>query len=387
MTIKSISRGTADVGEPAWIFVAVELSRTSWLVAVHRPSDGRTGRYKLRSGDADGLLALIDRVRSREERARGGAVRVACCYEAGYDGFWLHRILEASGIACHVMEPASLQVDRRARRAKTDAIDLDGILRALIAFRRGETRVCRMVRVPSVAEEDAKRTHRERKRLVKERVGHVNRIKGLLATQGIYHYQPERVNRRTALELLLGHDGHPLPSALRREIEREIERLELVLKQLRVVEKERDAVLGAAPKDDVMAGAIGHLARLRGIGPETATVLVREIFYRDFENRRQLASYAGLTPTPFMSGAVRRDQTISKSGNPMVRTAMIEIAWLWLRYQPDSALSRWFVERVGDMKGRIRRIAIVAMARKLLVALWRYVNTGLVPTAARLKRA
>ena len=330
---------------------------------------------------------MIERVRSREEQARGGAVRVACCYEAGYDGFWLHRVLEASGVACHVMEPASLQVDRRARRAKTDAIDLEGILRALIAFHRGETRVCRMVRVPSVAEEDAKRTHRERKRLIKERVGHVNRIKGLLVTQGIYDYHPERSDRRIELDSLLGRDGNPLPCALQREIEREIERLELVLKHLRAVEKERDAVLAAAPKDDAMACAIGHLARLRGIGPETATILVREIFYRDFENRRQLASYAGLTPTPFMSGAVRRDQAISKSGNPIVRTAMIEIAWLWLRYQPDSTLSQWFIERVGVMKGRVRRIAIVAVARKLLVALWRYVTTGLIPTGAELKNA
>ncbi len=192
---------------------------------------------------------------------------------------------------------------------------------------------------------------------------------------------------RAELESLLGHDGHPLPCALRREIEREIERLELVLEHLRAVEKERDAVLAAAPKDDTMACAIGDMTQLRGIGSETATVLVREIFYRDFENRRQLASYAGLTPTPFMSGAVRRDQTISKSGNPIVRPAMIEIARLRLRYQPGSALSRWFFERVGDMKGRVRRIAIVAMARKLFVALWRYVTTGLIPTGARLKRA
>lgn len=238
-----------------------------------------------------------------------------------------------------------------------------------------------MVRVPTVAEEDAKRTHRERRRLVKERTGHINRIKALLALHGVTDYEPLKADRRQRLSALVTHNGEPLPPRLRREISRELERLELALEQLAEVEAERDMV------GDQAAAMIGQLARLKGVGPQTATVLTREVFYRDFANRKAVASYAGLTPSPYISGTSQRDQGISKAGNGLVRTAMIELAWLWLRHQPESALSRWFVERVGNTKGRLRRIAVVALARKLLVALWRFVSTGLVPTGAVVKTA
>lgn len=242
-----------------------------------------------------------------------------------------------------------------------------------------------MVRVPSVADEDARRLSRERGHLVKERIRHSNRIKGLCATQGIYDYEPLRADRRDRLAALGTGDGRPLPLRLTAEIGRQLVRLELVLEQLAAVEAERDHLAKAAARDPQASNALGLLMRLKSIGPEFATVLTNEVFYRRFDNRRQVGAYAGLTPSLFASGAMRRDQGISKAGNRRVRKTMVELAWLWLRNQPDSALSQWFLARVGDAKGRVRRIAIVALARKLLVALWRYIETGVVPDGAVLK--
>src|SRR5215218_9246680 len=321
------------------------------------------------------------------DRRGGGAVQVVVGYEAGYDGFWLQRRLAAEGITCRVMDPGSLQVNRRARRAKTDRLDAAMLLRALIAWCRGDRAACHMVQVPSVAREDARRTLRERQRLVVERVQHVNRIKGLLATQGINDYQPLRRDRSARLGEVRTKDGHALPPRLRREIERELQRLELVLEQLEAVEAERDTAVAAPAVDDADAAKVALLARLGGIGNELATVLVREGLYRSFTNRKEVAAYAGLTPMPFASGERHREQGISKAGNPLLRKAMLELAWLWLRCQPDSALARWFTDRVGSVRGRIRKITAVALARKLLVALWRYVTAGLMPEGARIKAA
>ena len=369
----------------ATLFVALELSRSRWVVAIHAPHADKISRHKLAPG-APGLLALIDRARQRAERAFGRAVRVVSCYEAGRDGFWLHRVLRSAGVENQVLDPSSLQVDRRARRVKTDALDAEALLRALIAWCRGEPRVCAMVRVPSPAEEDAKRTTRERANLLKERIRHVNRIKGLLATQGIDDFAPLRADRLVRLEALATGDGRALPERLRAEVRRHLVRLALVLEMLAEVEAERDRAAAAASSGaGVAMEKMAGLLRLRGLGPESAAILCTEMFYRTFENRRDVAAYAGLAPSPFASGATHRDQGISKAGNARVRRVMVEIAGLWLRYQPGSALSRWFAERVGALKGRIRRIAIVALARKLLVALWRYVETGLLPAGATLK--
>ena len=330
-------------------------------------------------------MALLDQVRRRVARASGQEVEIASCYEAGYDGFWLHRLLEAEGIVNHVFDPASLQVNRRARRAKTDRIDVQGLLRALMAHLRGEPRVVSVVRVASVDEEDARRLHRERDRLIRERIQHVNRIKGLCATQGIYDYEPLRRERHQRLEALRTGDGRALAPRLEAEIMRELRRLELVLEMIATVEAERNAIAAAKAQNHPQAHKITTLARLKGIGPEFATVLAGEVFYRSFDNRRQLAGYVGLGSSPFASGRMNRDQGITKAGNAKARTTMIELAWMWLRHQPDSALTHWFRERVGSLKGRPRRIAIVALSRKLLIALWRYVETGLVPTGAVLK--
>jgi transposase len=361
------------------------LSKKTWLLAIYRPSLDRTSQYRVKPGDAAHLLELLGRARQQEERELGQTIGISCCYEASYDGFWLHRQLEAAGVENFVIDPTSLLVNRRARRAKTDRIDVRGLLRSLIAWLRGDKDVCRMVHPPSPAEEDARRTHRERQRLIKERVGHVNRIKGLLATQGIYDHQPIHKDRRQAFAELRTADGEPLPSRLRQELERELTRLELVLDQIRQVEAERDAVLDAAKHNET--SVMAQLIKLKSIGPEAATILGLEMFYRDFTNRRQVAAYAGLTPSPFDSGFKNRDQGISKAGNALVRKTLIEIAWIWLRWQPDSALSQWFKQRTTHQKSRGLRINIVALARKLLIALWRFVTTGVVPEGAVLKAA
>ena len=371
----------------AVVFVAVELSKTSWLLAAQASPSGKASSHKLDGGDVAGLLALLRRLQARERRADGEEVRVVLGHEAGYDGFWLQRRLSAEGIACWVMDPGSLQVDRRARRAKTDRLDAAMLLRALMAWCRGGRSACRMVQVPSAEQEDARRTHRERQRLIAERVQHVDRTKGLLATRGIYDYQPLRRDRWGRLAELRTGDGRGLPPRLRREIERELKRLELVLEQVEAIEAERDAAVAVPAAGDADVAKVALLSRLGGIGTELATVLVREALFRPFANRREVAAYAGLTPSPYASGDRHRDQGISKAGNPLLRKSMVELAWLWVRYQPDSALARWFAERVGAVRGRIRKIAAVALARKLLVALGKYVTTGLVPEGARLKAA
>ncbi|HEX6011114.1 MAG TPA: IS110 family transposase [Geminicoccaceae bacterium] len=380
--------GERSVLDGVAVFVAIELSKSAWPLAAQASPSGKTSSHRLESGDLTGLLALPRRLQARERQAfGGGAVRIVVGYEAGYDGFWLQRRLAAEGITCWVMDPGSLQVNRRARRAKTDRLDAAMLLRALIAWCRGDRAACHMVQVPSIAREDARRTHRERQRLVAERVQHVNRIKGLLATQGINDYQPLRRDRSARLGEAGSKDGHALPPRLRREIERELQRLELVPEQLEAVEAERDAAVAAPAVDDADAAKVILLARLGGIGNELATVLVREGLYRSFTNRKEVAAHAGLTPMPFASGARHREQGISKAGNPLPRKAMLELAWLWLRYQPGSALARWFTDRVGSVRGRIRKITAVALARKLLVALWRYVTAGLMPEGARMKAA
>ena len=386
MEVRVVSTPSAGAdNEPVHCYVAIELSKSSWIVGFQTPLTNKTSQYQVKACDANALLELIERIRTRVARELRRPIEVMSCYEAGYDGFWLHRVLKAHGIHNHVLDPASLQVNRRARRAKTDRIDADRMVRALIRYLRGEPEACSVVRVPSVEQEDAKRLHRERRRLSAERVQHVNRIKGLCATQGIYHYAPLRKDRLARLDDLRTGDGRALPTRLKAEIARELKRLEVLLEMIATVETERDVILTSAASTHLNAGKIKMLAKLKAIGPEFATTLVGEVFYREFANRRKLGSYVGLGSSPFCSGPVDRDQGISKAGNPTARSMMIELAWTWLRYQPGSALSIWFRERVGNLKGRPRRIAIVAMARKLLVALWRYLETGLVPTGTALK--
>jgi len=362
--------------------LAIELSKKSWIVAVNTPLSDKVSRHTLEACDWKGLLELIARIRTRV-MALNRPVEVVSCYEAGYDGFWLHRLLETHGVCNYVIDPASVQVDRRARRVKTDKVDVGRLLRSLLAYLRGEPKVWSVVRAPSIAEEDDRRLHRERDRLINERVQHVNRIKGLLFAQGICDYEPMHRHRRARLDDLTTSDGRRLPQHLKAQISRELDRLELLLEQLKAVEAERDALLAATESPAKLASA-ALLLDLKGIGPEFASVLWSEGLCRSFANRRQVAAYAGLAPTPWQSGAVDHEQGVSKAGNPRLRTTMIQLAWLWLRHQPGSTLSHWFHERV-ERRGGLRKTMIVALARKLLVALWRYVTAGVVIQGATMK--
>jgi transposase len=368
------------------IFISLELSRSIWLITSLSPGGGgKMSKHSVPAGDISALLHRFSELRQKALSRIGKSFAIIVIQEAGLDGFWIHRVLQNEGIESHVVDPASIATSRRRRRAKTDRIDGEALLRALLAHKRGEPRVCAMVKAPTPEEEDRRRLCRERKVLTNERVLHVNRIKGLLFSQGVAGYEPLRRDRRQRLEDLKTGDGHPVPPHLKSQISRELDRLELLLKQITSVEAERDALLAAqqiaAPKPAAM------LLAIKGIGPEFAAILWSEGLFRHFDNRRQVASYAGLAPTPWQSGAIDREQGVSKAGNPRLRTTLIQLAWLWLRHQPQSALAIWFKERVNRNGGRLKKTAIVALARKLLVALWKYVTAGVIIEGAIMKAA
>jgi len=368
----------------ATLFVAIELSRKTWLVTMHSPDRDRISRQKLEGGDHAGLLALIERVRTRAERALGFRPTVVSCYEAGYDGFWLHRLLTAAGITNYVLDPASIAVDQRARRAKTDRIDGEQMLGRLMAYCRGEPRALRIVRVPSSDQEDARRDTREEERLSKEHTAHVNRMKALLRLLGMPVGNPRRRDWLAWLAKQRDWQGEAVPPRILVELEREHARLILVGEQLAKLKK---AQLQAQPNPAAteMARRRDHLMRLKALGPAFARKLTNEVFYKDFRNRREVGGYFGLDGSPWRSGKTDHEQGISKAGNRRARHAAVELAWLWLIHQPKSALSLWFHERIAKPSKRIKRVAIVALARKLMVALWRYLTTGLIPEGAVLK--
>lgn len=371
---------TPTAGYNCTIFVAIELSQKTWLVTLHSPDRDRMSRHKLEGGDHAGLLELIEKVRRRAAEKLGAMPQVVSCYEAGYDGFWLHRLLQAAGILNFVFDPASIAVEQRSRRTKTDRIDGELLLRTLMAYLRGEPRVVRIVRVPSVEQEDARRASRERDRLVTEQTAHTNRIKALLRLQGMAVGNPRRRDWLAWLARQRDWQGQPLPPQLLAEVTREHARLMLMRDQLAALEEAQTPAVPAqtAERQDL-------LRRLKALGPAFTATLTNEVFYKDFRNRREVASYVGLAPSPWRSGGIDREQGISKAGNPRARLKAIELAWLWLRHQADSELSRWFRTRTANAGKRARRIAIVALARKLIVALWRYLTTGLVPAGATIK--
>ena len=381
--------------EHGTLYVAIEISGKSWVVGIKGPTSERIGLHSLGSADVNGLKDLIERQRAKAERDLGREVRILCCYEAGYEGFWLARWLErVMSVETVVLDPASLLVNRKAKQRKTDRIDAKKMVRALLAHDRGDAAVLSRVRVPSVKEEDRKRLLRERRRLVKERTSLTNTIKGLLKLHGIFHLEPRTKGFEARFSEVSTGYGEPFPPRARREILRLAERLTLVERQIAEVQGERDAVVreGAAltasvvPEDGEARAAfrIATLTELKGIGANDATLLTHEIFYRGFRNRRELASWVGMAPTPWASGAMERDQGIGRDGPAWIRALLVQMAWRWLRHQPESALSKWFEERTAGARGRIRRVMIVALARKLLIALWRFSETGLVPTGARL---
>jgi len=373
------------------IFVSLELSLSTWVVTSLSPGNGeKMSQFSLRASDTGGLLARLADLKRKAKDRTGSDYPVVSIHEAGLDGFWLHRVLEDEGIESHVVDAASIATSRRRRRAKTDKIDGEALLRALLAYKRGEPRVCAMVVAPSPEQEDRRRLCRERQTLIKERIVHANRIKGLLFAQGICDYAPLRRDRRKRLHELRTGDGRPLPKHLAAQIGRELDRLELLLEQIGTVEAEQQALLAAQsqPASQLQGAAapanvVTMLLAVKGIGEQSAAILWSEGLSREFANRRQVAAYAGLAATPWRSGGIVHEQGLSKAGNPQLRTTMVQLAWLWLRHQPQSALARWFRAR-GE---RGRKGSIVALARKLLVALWKYVKHGVVIEGAVMKPA
>ena len=367
-------------GQP--LYMALELSNTKWRLGFTIGLGQPPRLRKLEAQDLEGLMAEIDWSKKRFGLPADAAV--LSCYEAGRDGFWLHRFLIAQGVRNHVVDSASIEVNRRKRRAKTDRIDVGKLLTMLVRAAQGESQVWSVVNPPSPEEEDQRQLHRDLMALKRERTHHINCIKGLLASQGIK--MAIKTDFLTQLEMVRLWDGSRLGDGLRDRLEREYQRYQLVQSQIRQI----DQVRREAIRSDETAALeqVRQLLRLKGIGVNSAWVYVMEFFaWRNFRNRRELGSLAGLAPTPYQSGDGGREQGISKAGNRPVRAMAIEIAWAWVRHQPDSALSIWYQKRFGHGNSRIRRIGIVALARKLLIALWRYLEFGVIPEGAQFKQA
>jgi transposase len=366
-----------DAHRPATAFdhdstlvVAMELSGKSWQLGAVVPGVQRRPKAGVKGGGMKEVMGLVERWKAEAARAGKTIARVVAAYEAGRDGFWIARELSSQGIEAHVMQPASIPVERKGRRAKTDRIDLDMLLRTLLAWLRGEPRVCTMVRVPSLEEEDARRPGRERDKLVGERVGLENQVRSLLCLHGIHSFRPRLKKAAEKLEALRARSGAALPAQTMAQLRRLMKRRGVASEQIAEIDAMRVAE-AEAPDSDRGAAMIRLLVAFCGMGLETATRLVREVFSRPFRDRRGIAAFVGLTGTPFQSGEMEREQGISKNGNTRVRCLLLQLTWRWLKFQPGSALSRWFFGRVGEGKGRIRKVMAVALARKLLVALWR----------------
>lgn len=361
------------------LFAALELSNKKWKLAL--AARGKHREVNVTGGDVGAVL--VEFAKAKVRMGLEPEVPVTSCYEAGRDGFWLHRQLEQAGIENVVVDSSSIEVDRRQRRAKTDRLDAWRLLRQLVRYQNGDRRALRAVRVPSEEAEDARRPHRELQRLREERTAHSNRIRGLLVLHGVQVELgprfPDRVHE------MCGRDGQPLPPALQAELLREFVRWEVVNEQMRTLVAERRARLAQKEPTEPGVRISQQLTRLCGIGQTSATVFAYEFFaWRDFHNRREVGGATGLVSSPFASGDRRTDQGITGAGNRRVRTTLIQIGWGWLRYQPDSALTKWFQKRFASSP-RLRRIGIVALARRLIIDLWRYVQQGVIPSGVRFK--
>ncbi len=368
-----------DSMEPR-LLMAFELSEGKWKLGFTVGAGQQPRERTITAGDRAALQREVQRAQQRFGLPTG--CPVLSCYEAGREGFWLHRYLQTLGVHNLVVDSSSIEVNRRRRRAKTDRIDLRQLMAMLVRFSQGERKVWSVVRVPAPADEAARQPQRERRTLVQERTRSRNRIKGLLAAQGIRLRTVEGLGPRLATLQLW--DGTPLSPELQAQLRREAERLAQVETQLRTLEAERRQRLRSVP--DVVSQQVKKLQELRAIGPHSAWVLSTELFsWRGFRNRRQIGGVLGLTPTPYDSGNQRREQGISKAGAPWLRATAVELAWGWLRYQPRSALSQWYQRRFGQGSSRLRRMGIVALARKLVIALWRYLAADELPRGAELK--
>ena len=361
------------------------MSQSTWLVAAIVPGLKRKPLKKL-DADPELLLKLLSRWRNEAEQSGHAIKRIVVAYEAGRDGFWLARWLHARSIEAHVIHPSSVAVSREHRRAKTDRLDTELLMRAFLGWLRGEKRHCSMASIPDVDEEDARRPNRERDNLVRERTRIVNRIKAVLVRFGIRAFSPSLRNAKR-LETLRTVDGVPLPENTRAELRRNFARMRLVHDQIREIERERLRQIAAATAQKGPHAMVHLLVRVIGVGVETADMLVHEILSRRLRDRRAIARYAGLTGAPDESGRRRREKGLARAGNARVRYGMILLAWRFLQYQKDSALAQWFRARTADGRGGTRKTMVVALARKLLIALWRLVSTGEPPKGVVLRPA
>ena len=380
-----LSRCLATLEQGSTLVAVIELSQASWLVAGMVPGVERQPVKKIEA-DEVALLRLLGRWRDEATRAGRGITRVCVAFEAGRDGFWLARWLRARGIEAHVIHPSSVAVPREHRRAKTDRLDTELLKRAFLGWLRGERDHCSMAAVPTLEEEDAKRPNREHASLVGERTRVVNRIKGTLARLGVRGFKSTLRKASERLGSLRTPEGGPLPPNTLAELGRDMARLRFVMGQIEEVEAARLEQLARRPEEGAHA-MIRLLARIVGVGIETADMLVREVLSRDLRDRRAVARYAGLTGSPDESGRRRREKGLAKAGNARVRHGMVQLAWRFLLFQKESALARWYRERTADARGGTRKTMIVALARKLLIALWRLVTTGEPPVGVRLRPA
>ena len=381
------SRSLTALEQDSTVIAVIEMSQSSWLVAAVIPGVERQPLKKL-DADEEALLKLLHRWRNEANRVGRAIKRIVVAYEAGRDGFWLARWLRTRDVEAYVIHPTSVAVSREHRRAKTDRLDTELLKRAFLGWLRGERRHCSMAAIPTVAEEDARRPNRERQNLVGERTRVVNQMKAILARFGIRSFQPTLRKAEEKLEGLRTAEGTPLPENTRAELRRHLARLHVVREQIHAIEQERLRKLAAAPAEDKGPHAMVRLiGRVLGVGVETADMLVHEILSRHLRDRRALARYAGLTGSPDESGRRRRERGLARAGSARVRCGMIQLAWRFLRFQRNSALAQWFHERTTDGGRNTRKTMIVALARKLLIALWRLVTTGEVPEGVVLRPA
>jgi transposase len=380
-----LSRSLLALDQASTLIAVIEMSQSSWLVAAVVPGVGRHP-LKTISPDEAALLGLLRRWQDEAAKAGRAITRIAVAYEAGRDGFWLARWLRARNIEAYVIHPNSVAVSREHRRAKTDRLDTELLKRAFLGWLRGEPKHCSMVAIPTLDEEDAKRPSRERENLVSERTRLINRMKAVLARLGIRSFKPELRNAPQRIEALSTPEGLPIPPNTLDEIRRDLARLAIIREQIKAIEQARLECLEQAPKTGPHA-MVRLLASITGVGVETADMLVQEVLWRNLRDRRAVARYAGVTGSPDESGSKRREKGLAKSGNARVRRGLIQLAWRFLRFQKDSVLAQWYRARTEGAKGARKTTMIVALARKLLIALWRMVTTGEVPAGVVLRQA
>ncbi|MDH6153426.1 MULTISPECIES: IS110 family transposase [Paraburkholderia] len=377
-------QGYTRTEEPA-LAVSLELAAAKWKVALHDGQREQPAVYTVAQPQAPARLQAVLEVIEQQKLkwSLPAGVHLVVSYEAGQDAFWIYRALRARGIECHVVDPASIPVERHKRRAKTDRLDVIRLVASLRAWLRGERDRMHVVHVPSLQDEASRHLMRDRGELQKEVLQHRDRMRKLLVTLGCWDEVDHKAfAARLARDQVRCHDGAPLPRELRERLLRECERLALAVQQLAALEKTQHAGLPAPARE-----RIDLLTQLNGIGPVGGSRLALELFWRDFHNRREVGACVGLVPQPYDSGESQVDQGISRQGNRRVRALLIEIAWCWIRYQPGSALTQWFNQRTQGTgpNRRVRRIAIVAVARRLAIALWRYLKDGVIPEGAQLK--